>query len=102
MKAIFLILKIIENGNSSGEILTIKDFPLDKLNISETQLHIYFKNLYESNYIDGLFIVHHYPIRIKLNNPTLTLKGMEYLEENSIMNKIFKAIKEVKGWLPGL
>ncbi len=87
MKAIFLIL-------------TIKDFSLDKLKISENQLHINFKNLYEANYIDELFIVSHHPVSVKLSNLTLTPKRMEYLEENSTMKKIFRAIKEAKGWLP--
>lgn len=102
MNAIFLMLKIIEIANFKGKRLSIKDFPLDKLKITESQLDINFKNLYEAGYIDGVFIVSTDPVGVKLANPTLTLKGMEYIEENSTMKKVYNALKEAKSWIPGL
>lgn len=32
----------------------------------------------------------------------ITIKGIEYLNENTMMKKAYNAIKEVKDWIPGL
>jgi hypothetical protein len=34
--------------------------------------------------------------------PRITLKGMEYLEENGMMNKVGKFLKGIKEMTPGL
>lgn len=32
----------------------------------------------------------------------ITMKGIEYLQDNSKMKKVYEALKEVKDWIPGL
>ncbi|WP_260312134.1 YjcQ family protein [Lactococcus lactis] len=31
----------------------------------------------------------------------MTIKGIEYLDENSMMKKAYKTLKELKDWIPG-
>ena len=35
-------------------------------------------------------------IIIKADNPLITIKGLEYLSENTIMQRIYKSIKGIK------
>lgn len=35
-----------------------------------------------------------------LNGATITIKGLKYLEENSVFAKTYKGLKEVRDWLP--
>lgn len=35
-----------------------------------------------------------------LNGSKITIKGLEYLEENSAWAKTYKGLKEVRDWLP--
>lgn len=101
MKHIFLILKFIQQANMNGDILLKKDFPLNELEVNEIQLNMYLKNLYDSGYITGIFPVKMYggKIGIKVSNPTITIKGMQYLEENSEMKKLYNLLKEIKFWI---
>lgn len=102
MKQIFLILKFIQKYNLNGEVIFRKDFPLQELKLNDDQLDFYLNNLYDDGYIKGIIIV---PLLggktgIKLNNPTITIKGMEYLENNSTMKKIYNIFKEGKDIIP--
>ncbi|MGL5621764.1 YjcQ family protein [Cetobacterium sp.] len=102
MKSTFLILKFIQKHNLNGTTFLKKDFPLDELKITSSQLDLYLKNLADSGYIKGIFKISLYggKIGIKLNNPTITTKGMEYLENNSSMKKLFNFYKENKDTIP--
>ncbi len=42
-----------------------------------------------------------YP-QVELTRPEITLKGLEYLRENSIMQRMYKAAKGIKEITPGL
>ena len=35
-----------------------------------------------------------------LDNVTITIKGMQYLNENSLAMKTYKGLKEIRDWLP--
>lgn len=35
-----------------------------------------------------------------LENTKLTVKGMEYLNENSVIMQTYKGLKEIRDWLP--
>ncbi len=35
-----------------------------------------------------------------LNDMYITMKGIEYLQENSMMKKTYKILKELKDWIP--
>ena len=58
--------------------------------------------LYEAGYIDGIEPI---PLSdnaydFKLIRPTITLRGMEYLEENTTMKKVYRLLKGIKDITP--
>ena len=60
--------------------------------------------LYQAGYIDGIEPI---PLSgdawdIKLLSPTITLKGMEYLENNDMMHKAYRILKGMKDFTPGM
>lgn len=40
--------------------------------------------------------------RINASDVRITLKGLEYLQENSMMKKVYNAVKGIKDITPGL
>lgn len=88
-RIIYRILSILRKS------LELEEF--DKLLISNESLNITIQewarliNMLVSNgYVEGIKIINtdssSYPIVVLLN-PTITLKGLEYLEENNMMKK---------------
>jgi hypothetical protein len=61
--------------------------------------------LYESGYIKGIAV---FPILgqtepgVKVGNVRITEKGLEYIEENSLMRKAANALKGIKEIIPGM
>lgn len=37
-----------------------------------------------------------------IQNTEITSKGLQYLEENSMMKKVCKVLKEFRDWLPSI
>ncbi|CCI85072.1 hypothetical protein FC52_GL000616 [Lactobacillus pasteurii DSM 23907 = CRBIP 24.76] len=37
-----------------------------------------------------------------IQNTEITSKGLQYLEENSMMKKVCKVLKEFRAWLPSI
>ena len=65
-------------------------------NVSEIRFIRYLKMLLNAGYIDGISIA---PLSdnqyyIKSDNATITLKGLEYLAENSMMRKVADIFKK--------
>ena len=54
-------------------------------------------------YINGVE-VHAYITGVSVNtrNISITLKGLEYLQENSVMQKAYRAIKGIRDIVPGI
>lgn len=55
----------------------------------------YIKGVKISTYISGTKVVN-------ADNIQITLKGLEYLNENSMMKKAYRAIKGIKDVVPGM
>lgn len=96
-KTIYKILSAFERS------LDIEAFDLglisaEKLGISKTRLYKYLEMLVEAEYIGGIEIEIDITDTISINadNPHITLKGLEYLSENSIMQRIYKTAKGIK------
>lgn len=101
---IFQILKAIDTAYEENNFNLEKTLSLEKLNISERRLILMLEQLKEKNYITGITLVHSVGghINIAINNPRLTLDGMNFLENNTAMKKAYETLKEIKGWIPGL
>lgn len=59
--------------------------------------------LFEAGYIDGIRVVELYDgnYDIKMIHPCITLKGLEYLEDNTNMKKVYRFMKGLKDIIPG-
>nr|DAL47379.1 MAG TPA_asm: YjcQ protein [Caudoviricetes sp.] len=95
-KAIYKILSAFEKA------LDIEDFELEsisaeKLGISKVRWTKYIQMLVEAEYLAGIEIRDTITgIDILEENPHITLKGLEYLAENSIMQRMYKTAKGIK------
>ena len=104
-KIIYRILKYLEQH--------LGEYNLDLDKISHEQLGISFlrweallRMMQEEGYIKGLVFEQtmsdsspHVVIPIR---PTITISGLEYLAENSLMKKVESAFKTVKDFIPGV
>lgn len=96
-KIIYKILTAFEKS------LDISDFDLneisaDRLGITETRLTKYFQMLVNADYLSGISFRENIAgeIDIIAENPLITIKGLEYLSENSIMQRMYKTAKGIK------
>ena len=103
-KIIYEILKKLENSMDISEfdnsILSYKS-----LEISKPKWCRIIKMLFDSGYITGVNVWESYDWsypQVELTRPEITLKGLEYLRENSIMQRMYKAAKGIKEITPGL
>ena len=103
-KVLAYLYACLKAGESpSGEYL---HYGTDKFPICESYWNYLIANLYRDGYITGVALV---PIvgsadnGVKLlPNLQITPKGIEYLQENSMMRKAKEFLKEVKELLHGL
>ena len=103
-KIIYKILKILEQAMDYEEF----DYSLisaEQLNITPERLNYLLIQMQKSGYIEGLRVYSfssdkgiervYQPIQ-----PKITIKGLEYLSENSMMKKVHETLKGVKDVLP--
>ena len=98
MEAVKTIYKILKNFESQ---LDNEEFKKDYLDysiykISELRFMRYLQMLIKNEFIEGITIeqMADKSFYIKSYNPQITLKGIEYLAENSAMQKAVNIIKE--------
>lgn len=91
-KIIFSILKEILEGES---VPSAKDYDITEAQFREIILLMINDNLLNhrrvSFFIDG-------SLHIEKSINTLTMKGVEFLEENNNLSKIYRGIKEIKSF----
>ena len=97
-KYIYRILKILEKS------MDLEEFDMEligykELDISKLRWSRIVSMLKEQEYIQGIDVWYSldqdYP-RVKLVRPEITLNGLEYLNENSMMKKVHNAAKGIK------
>ena len=100
---VYRILDYLYQCFKSGEFPDVGLFGPDALGIN----HSYWCNILESldrdGYICGIVVVPHMgaPSGIKLVDLKITSKGIEYLQENSMLSKARNFLKGVKETIPG-
>lgn len=102
-KAVYKILSQLEKDMDKPEP------DIDKINnealcVSETRWLRYIEMMSDVGYIKGARIVRDITgdENCDCSEMRITLKGLEYLQENSIMRKIYNAARGVKDITPGL
>ncbi|MEG1982006.1 MAG: YjcQ family protein, partial [Clostridia bacterium] len=72
------------------------------LNISECRFASYIEMMLDAGYIKGVRVFSNIcgNTQVEDNGIRITLKGLEYLQENSIMQKIYKQAKGITELIP--
>ena len=85
---IYKILRILQKSMDYDEV-DVRLISASALGISQNKWIRMMKMLADNGYIEGVCIVNVDGASsiIQLNNPMITLKGLEYLGENSLMKK---------------
>lgn len=100
------LYKCLKSGSTvDEEILLLQRYPE---NIEESYIMYIYDNLYKERYIDGIVIKKRSMIGTNkieivvsnLKNACITPKGIEYLQENSVLNKIKDTVKDIKDMIP--
>lgn len=95
-KIIYKILKAIEES-MDYEIFDSYCISSEYLDVSKERWKVLMSELIDNQYVSGIVKV---PVMganydIKIIKPQLTLKGMQYLEENSMMKKAYNLLKGI-------
>lgn len=84
------------------EVFDMKLISAERLGVSEPRRIALLMMLVQSGYISGLSFDETAAgdVMMSIIHPRLTLKGLEYLEENSLMKKAYRTMKGIKELIP--
>lgn len=79
-----------------------KEISPEALKITESRWSAYIKMLNDAGYITGVRIDDYIngEVDIDISEISLTLQGLQYLAENTMMVRVFNTVKEVKNLIP--
>lgn len=102
-KAVYKILSALERAMDLPQF-DIGTVGPEKLGVSAERWGRYIEMMADVGYIKGVTI--HVDILgeicVEAKNIRITLKGLEYLQENSVMRKLYNAAKGITEVVPGL
>lgn len=100
-KAVYKILSTLEKAMDLPEF-DISQIGADKLGVSEERWARYIEMMADVGYIKGVRVFKDITgeTNVESEDIRITLKGLEYLQENSIMQKIYKTAKGIKEIIP--
>lgn len=105
LKIVYRILAILEKNLDYDE-LDAERMCADALGISENRFNAIMLMLYESGYISGISCkkyIDESNVRImSVSRVKITLKGLEYLNENSTMRKLADTAKGIADVIGGM
>lgn len=96
-KCIYKILRVLEKAMDYPEF-ELSQIDYNKLEISKERWARYLEMMADIGYIKGIRVYKDITGETVVDNDDIriTLKGLEYLTENSIMQRIYKATKGIK------
>lgn len=99
--AVYKILSALEKAMDLPKF-DINDIGADALGVSKERWARYMEMMADVGYIKGVTVKRNIldATVIEAKNIRITLKGLEYLQENSIMRKIYNAAKGIKEVIP--
>lgn len=102
-KLIYQILTLLDKYLDYDEP-DLDKLSADNFKVSNRRFVAIMIMLYEGGYIDGIEPIHlgGNEFDLKYINPTITLKGLEYLEQNDLMHKAYRLLKGIKDVTPGV
>lgn len=95
-KTIYRILSYLHTAMDYDEV-DLERLSPESLRISPQRRNSILEMLVREGYIDGVTVKRSADgyLEISIAAPRITLKGLEYLEENSMMKKVASAVKGV-------
>ena len=102
-KFIYKILKTLEAAMDCPEF-DMSQISHDKLGISEERWARYLEMMLDVGYIKGVSLCRDCTGEIEVNDNgiRITLKGLEYLTENTIMQKLYRTAKGIVDLTPSI
>ena len=102
-KAVYKILTALESCMDLEEANTDM-FSAERIGVLQERWNKYIEMMMDVGYIKGVKITEYISGEKDVNceRIQITLKGLEYLQENSIMRKIYNGAKGIKEVVPGL
>lgn len=102
-KAVYKILSTLEKAMDLPEF-DIHLISAEKLGISQERWCRYMEMMADVGYIKGIemYVDITGELNVDAKDMRITLKGLEYLQENSIMQRMYNAAKGIKEVIPGL
>lgn len=102
-KAVYKILSALEKAMDLPEF-DISQISASALGVSEQRWARYIEMMVDVGYIKGDSIQSNVvsELMVEVDDIRITLKGLEYLQENSIMQRIYKAAKGIKDVIPNI
>ena len=101
-KAVYRILSALEKAMDLPQF-DIEQIGPAALGVSQERWCRYIEMMADVGYIKGVSLSRSISgdMMVDAQNIRITLKGLEYLQENSIMQRIYKAAKGIKEIVPG-
>ena len=102
-KAVYMILSALEKCMDLPQA-NIEMFNSEAIGVSDERWNKYIEMMLDCGYIKGVTAKTYINGRtvVDCSNIQITLKGLEYLQENSMMQKMYKAMKGIKDIVPGM
>lgn len=102
-KAVYKILSALEKAMDFPEF-DVATIGYEKLGVSKERWARYIEMMADVGYIKGVRVYADITgeTNVDCDDIRITLKGLEYLQENSIMRKIYNVTKGIKEVTPGL
>ena len=103
--AIYKILKVLDRHKGDEEFDSVQ-ISAETLGISHRDWEQLLIELQRNGYVDGVLyertMSDKYPHVVEPVYPRITLRGMEYLSENTLMKKAGRVLRGIKDMTPGL
>ncbi len=103
-KIVYVILKELYEARKHGMRVDTSAISRERFQIDGGYLLSILDELVDNGYVKGITI-HRSKTGIyitSLEDMDITMKGIQFLEENSMMRKVKEALKDVKAIMPGI
>jgi hypothetical protein len=99
----FKILTYLYTSEKAGNPIDKNVFDPQDYRTNYNYLTYVFRELSEEGYVKGLqFIPTKSRTVIDCDDMRISIKGIDFLEENAKMKKAYRVLKKKKDWIPGL
>lgn len=103
-KILYVILKELYEAKKDGKKVCLDLISPDRFKIPEGYWLDIVCEATDNGYIKGFKyrITKTGRVVSGLEDMNITMSGIEFLQENSMMKKVYEAMKEVRDWVPGM